>query len=232
MQHRILRMILLGCPGAGKGTQAQLISKRYDIPAISTGDMLRAAVKSQSAIGEQVKSIMERGALVPDDLIIALVKERISQPDCRAGFLLDGFPRTIVQAEALKHSGVPIDVVIEIDVADEEIVKRLSGRRLHAASGRIYHLIYNPPKEDMKDDITGEPLIQRPDDTEETVRKRITVYHQQTSPLVDYYLQWAKSDPSHVAAPRFARVNGMDNVEVIKRKIFEILDSPEKSLSL
>ena len=223
---RSLRVILLGCPGAGKGTQAKLITERYGIPQISTGDMLRAEIKSGSSLGEEAKSIMDRGALVPDEMIIALVKKRIKQPDCAAGFLLDGFPRTLVQAEALRTSGISIDYVIEIDVHDEEIVKRLSGRRVHMASGRTYHLTFNPPKVDTLDDITGEPLVQRPDDTEETIRKRLAVYHKQTSPLVDYYLHWTDSGKAiadNLPAPNFTRINGIDTVEAIREKIFATL---------
>ncbi|RMD71473.1 MAG: adenylate kinase [Gammaproteobacteria bacterium] len=216
-----MRIILLGPPGAGKGTQAKFIQEAFGIPHISTGDMLRAAVQQGTPLGKMAKSYMDAGQLVPDDVIIGLVKERIQQPDCAKGFLLDGFPRTVAQAEALKGAGVDIDAVVEIDVPDEEIIKRLSGRRVHPASGRVYHMIYNPPKEDEKDDITGEPLIQRDDDKEETVRKRLEVYHQQTRPLVEYYQQWAASgDPK---APRYIKISGLGSVEEIRDRILAAL---------
>ncbi len=182
-----MRLILLGGPGAGKGTQANYIKEKYQIPQISTGDMLRAAVKAGSELGKQAKSFMDAGGLVPDEVIIGLVKERIKDKDCQKGFLFDGFPRTLPQADAMKAAGVGIDAVVEIDVPDEEIIKRMSGRRAHLASGRTYHVIYNPPKVEGKDDVTGEPLVQRDDDKEETVKKRLEVYHAQTEPLVDYY---------------------------------------------
>ena len=182
-----MRVILLGAPGAGKGTQAGFITKKFGIPQISTGDMLRAAVKAGTELGLQAKSVMDAGGLVSDDLIINLVKERIAQPDCANGFLFDGFPRTIPQAEAMKEAGVSIDNVVEIAVDDEEIVQRIAGRRVHEASGRVYHVVYNPPKVEGKDDVTGEELVQRMDDTEETVRHRLSVYHSQTKPLVDFY---------------------------------------------
>ena len=181
----------MGGPGAGKGTQANYIKERFDIPQISTGDMLRAAVKAGNELGIMAKKIMDAGGLVPDDIIIGLVKARIAQPDCRKGFLFDGFPRNIPQADSMKAACIPIDYVIEIDVSDEEIIRRLSGRRVHPASGRIYHMIFNPPKSDNKDDLTGEPLIQRDDDKEETVRKRLEIYHTQTKPLVEYYAKWS-----------------------------------------
>ncbi|WP_163577428.1 adenylate kinase [Halomonas faecis] len=217
-----MRLILLGAPGAGKGTQAQFICERFHIPQISTGDMLRAAVKEGSELGLKVKEIMTTGGLVSDDIIIALVKERIAQPDCENGFLFDGFPRTIPQAEAMKEAGVKIDHVLEIAVDDEEIVKRLAGRRVHPDSGRVYHVEYNPPREPGKDDVTGEPLIQRDDDRESTVRNRLSVYHEQTAPLVDYYQQWAQEDPE--AAPAYHRVAGVGSVDEITGQVLEALE--------
>ncbi|WP_163558594.1 adenylate kinase [Halomonas sp. NO4] len=217
-----MRLILLGAPGAGKGTQAQFICERFNIPQISTGDMLRAAVKEGSELGLKVQEIMTTGGLVSDDIIIALVKERISQPDCENGFLFDGFPRTIPQAEAMKEAGVKIDHVLEIAVDDEEIVKRLAGRRVHPGSGRVYHVEYNPPKEPGKDDVTGEALIQRDDDRESTVRNRLSVYHEQTAPLVDYYQQWAKEDPE--AAPVYHRVKGVGSVDEITAQVLKALE--------
>ncbi|SEL15436.1 adenylate kinase [Halomonas daqiaonensis] len=217
-----MRLILLGAPGAGKGTQAQFICERYDIPQISTGDMLRAAVKEGSELGLKAKEIMNSGGLVSDDIIIALVKERISQPDCANGFLFDGFPRTIPQAQAMKDAEVKIDHVLEIAVDDEEIVKRLAGRRVHPGSGRVYHLEYQPPKEEGKDDVTGEALIQRDDDRESTVRNRLAVYHEQTAPLVDYYRQWAKEDPE--AAPEYHRVEGVGSIDDITAQVKEALE--------
>jgi len=217
-----MRLILLGAPGAGKGTQAQFICERFKIPQISTGDMLRAAVKEGSELGLKVKEIMTTGGLVSDDIIIALVKERISQPDCENGFLFDGFPRTIPQAEAMKVAAVKIDHVLEIAVDDEEIVKRLAGRRVHPGSGRVYHVEYNPPKEPGKDDVTGEPLIQRDDDRESTVRNRLAVYHEQTAPLVDYYQQWAKEDAE--AAPAYHRVEGVGSVDEITGQVLKALE--------
>ncbi|KJZ14406.1 MULTISPECIES: adenylate kinase [Halomonas] len=217
-----MRLILLGAPGAGKGTQAQFICERYDIPQISTGDMLRAAVKEGSELGLKVKEIMTTGGLVSDDIIIALVKERIAQPDCANGFLFDGFPRTIPQADAMKEGGVKIDHVLEIAVADEEIVNRLAGRRVHPASGRVYHVDHNPPKEDGKDDVTGEALVQRDDDRENTVRNRLSVYHEQTEPLVGYYQQWAQQAPED--APRYHRVEGVGSVDDITRQVREALE--------
>ena len=211
-----MRIILLGAPGAGKGTQVKFITGEFTIPQISTGDMLRAAVKAGTALGLKVKDIMASGGLVSDDIIIDLVKERINQDDCKNGFLFDGFPRTIPQAEALTSSGVPIDHVLEIFVDDDEIVARLSGRRVHEASGRIYHVTHNPPKQQGIDDETGEPLIQRDDDKEETVRKRLEVYHQQTEPLVDYYQH-------KVEGVSFGRVQGVGNMDEIKAKVFAVL---------
>ncbi|MCG8612310.1 MAG: adenylate kinase [Pseudomonadales bacterium] len=214
-----MRAILLGAPGAGKGTQAQFITQKYEIPQISTGDMLRAAVKAGTPLGLKVKEVMASGGLVSDETIIELIEERITQADCANGFLLDGFPRTIPQAEALKEKGIKIDHVIEIAVDDEEIVKRLSGRRVHEASGRVYHTIYNPPKVEGMDDETGEALIQREDDQESTVRKRLDIYHSQTAPLVDYYKNWAAEDAA--AAPGYVHVPGVGTVEEIRDKIFE-----------
>lgn len=223
-----MRIIILGCPGAGKGTQARFITEHFHIPQISTGDMLRAAVKSGNDLGKTAKQIMDDGQLVSDDLIIALVKDRIQQPDCQNGFLFDGFPRTIPQAEAIRQLKIPLDYVIEIDVSDEEIVKRLSGRRIHPASGRTYHMIYNPPKNDNVDDITGEPLIHREDDDEETVRKRLDIYHQQTRPLLDYYLQWINSGDT--AAPRYLRIDGMGSVTEIRDRILNSLSQRQEDI--
>ncbi|WP_166269047.1 adenylate kinase [Marinobacter caseinilyticus] len=216
-----MRIIMLGAPGAGKGTQAQFITERFGIPQISTGDMLRAAVKAESELGLQVKEVMATGGLVSDDIIIALIEERVKQEDCRNGFLLDGFPRTIPQAEALRDQGIVIDYVVEIAVDDEEIVHRLSGRRVHEASGRIYHVKYDPPKESGKDDETGEPLMQRADDKEETVRKRLGIYHSQTAPLIDYYQDLAAKDPA--SAPKYVRVKGVGSLDDIRSQILEKL---------
>ncbi len=221
-----MRIIILGCPGAGKGTQARFIAEQYHIPQISTGDMLRAAVQSGNDLGKTAKKIMDEGGLVSDDLIIALVKDRIQQADCQNGFLFDGFPRTIPQAEAIRQQKIPLDFVIEIDVSDEEIVKRLSGRRIHPASGRTYHMIYNPPQVDSVDDITGEPLIHREDDDEQTVRKRLAVYHEQTQPLLNYYAKWANNgDPN---APRYIKIDGMGSVTEIRDRIFAALSQRQK----
>lgn len=216
-----MRIILLGPPGAGKGTQAQAIMQRYSIPQISTGDMLRAAVKAGTELGLKAKAVMDAGGLVSDELIIGLVKERIAKPDCEKGFLFDGFPRTIPQADALNNSKVPLDHVVEIQVDDEEIVRRMSGRWIHEASGRVYHAINNPPKRAGFDDVTGEPLMQRVDDKEETVRKRLQVYHDQTKPLVDYYAKLAATP----GAPRLHRIAGVGSVEQIRDKIFAALNS-------
>ena len=215
-----MRIILLGPPGAGKGTQAQLICQRYNIPQISTGDMLRAAIREGTELGLKAKTVMDNGGLVSDDLIIDLVKDRIAQPDCANGCIFDGFPRTIPQAEALETAGVKIDHVIEIAVPDEEIVTRLSGRRQHMASGRVYHLVYNPPKVEGLDDITGEPLAQRPDDLEETIRKRLVSYHSETELLVGFYEGRAKDGAD---APSYNQLNGMDSIENVKEKLFSIL---------
>ena len=217
-----MRLILLGAPGAGKGTQATFICKKYDIPQISTGDMLRAAVKAGSPLGIEAKKVMDAGGLVSDDLIINLVKERITQPDCAHGFLFDGFPRTIPQADAMKAAGVKIDYVLEIDVPFEAIIERMSGRRSHPASGRTYHVKFNPPKVEGLDDVTGEPLIQREDDKEETVGKRLEVYSAQTRPLVEYYSNWAKEAPE--AAPKYRAISGMGGVDEITEKAFMALN--------
>jgi adenylate kinase len=218
-----MRLILLGGPGAGKGTQANFIKDKYQIPQISTGDMLRAAVKEGTELGKKAKEYMDAGKLVPDDVIIGLVKERIKEPDCKKGFLFDGFPRTIPQADAMKAAGVPIESVVDIDVPDTEIIKRMSGRRVHLASGRTYHIIFNPPKKEGQDDVTGEPLIQRDDDKEETVRKRLDVYHAQTEPLIDYYKNWEKSGDS--VAPKYIRIEGVGKVEDIRDRIYSALDN-------
>ncbi len=216
-----MRLILLGGPGAGKGTQAGFITQRYGIPQISTGDMLRGAVKAGTPMGLAAKEVMDRGELVSDDIIIALVKERIRAPDCAKGFLFDGFPRTIPQAEAMREAGVPVEHVVEIVVDDNLIIERMSGRRVHLASGRTYHVKHNPPRQDMKDDVTGEPLIQRDDDTEETVRNRLQIYHRQTEPLVAYYSRWsATGDPK---APRYHQVDGMGKVEEVRDRVFAAL---------
>ena len=216
-----MRLILLGAPGAGKGTQATFLCKKYGIPQISTGDMLRAAVKAGTPLGLQAKAVMESGALVSDDLIINLVKERIAEPDCANGFLFDGFPRTIPQADAMKAAGVKLDYVLEIDVPYGDIIERMSGRRSHPASGRTYHVKFNPPKVEGIDDVTGEPLIQRDDDKEETVRKRLEVYGQQTRPLVDYYASWAKADPA--GAPKYRVIAGVGSVDEITQRALAAL---------
>jgi adenylate kinase len=216
-----MRLILLGAPGAGKGTQATFICQKYGIPQISTGDMLRAAVKAGTPLGLEAKSVMESGGLVSDNLIINLVKERIAQADCANGFLFDGFPRTIPQADAMKAAGVKLDYVLEIDVPFEAIIERMSGRRSHPASGRTYHVKFNPPKVQGLDDVTGEPLIQREDDKEETVKKRLEVYSAQTRPLVEYYSDWALNDPA--VAPRYRAISGMGSVDDITSRAFEAL---------
>lgn len=216
-----MRLILIGPPGAGKGTQAAYIKEHFGIPQISTGDMLRAAVKAGTELGKAAKVIMEKGGLVSDDIIIGLVKERLQADDCKNGFLFDGFPRTIPQAQALKDAGIPIDFVLEIAVEDAEIVKRMSGRRVHPASGRSYHVVFNPPKVEGKDDVTGEPLVQRDDDREEVVLKRLSVYHAQTEALVSFYSDLAKSGDS--SAPAYRKVGGVGSIESIRDAIFEAL---------
>ena len=216
-----MRLILLGAPGAGKGTQATFICEQFGIPQISTGDMLRAAVKAGTPLGIEAKKVMDAGGLVSDDIIIGLVKERITQADCAKGFLFDGFPRTIPQAEAMKDAGVKLDFVLEIDVPFDAIIERMSGRRAHVASGRTYHVKFNPPKVDGIDDVTGEPLIQRDDDKEETVRTRLDVYSQQTRPLVDYYENWANAAPG--VAPAYRAISGMGSVDEITARVFEAL---------
>lgn len=216
-----MRLILLGGPGAGKGTQATFITQRYRIPQISTGDMLRAAVKAGTALGVAAKQVMDRGELVSDDIIIGLVKERIKQPDAAQGFLFDGFPRTIPQADAMKNAGVPLQHVVEIAVPDELIVERMSGRRSHLASGRTYHVTFNPPKVAGKDDVTGEPLVQRDDDKEATVRNRLEVYHRQTEPLIEYYRKWGASGDAK--APKYHRVDGTKSVDQVRDAVFAAL---------
>ena len=218
-----MRLILLGAPGAGKGTQASFICQHYGIPQISTGDMLRAAVKAGTDMGLAAKKVMDAGGLVGDDIIIGLVKERIAQPDCANGFLFDGFPRTIPQADAMKQAGVKLDCVLEIDVPFDAIIERMSGRRVHVASGRTYHVRFNPPKHDGLDDHTGEALIQRDDDKEETVKKRLEVYSAQTRPLVDYYASWSEKEPS--LAPRYRAISGQGSVEEITERAFKALQS-------
>ena len=218
-----MRLILFGAPGAGKGTQATFMCQKYGIPQISTGDMLRAAVKAGTPLGLQAKAVMDSGALVSDDIIIGLVKERIAQADCAGGFLFDGFPRTIPQADAMKAAGVKLDYVLEIDVPFDAIIERMSGRRSHPASGRTYHVKFNPPKVAGQDDVTGEPLIQRDDDKEETVKKRLEVYSSQTRPLVDYYRNWAQSEPA--AAPRYRAISGTGSVEEITSRALQALAS-------
>ena len=218
-----MRLILLGAPGAGKGTQATFVCRKYGIPQISTGDMLRAAVKAGTPLGIEAKKIMDAGGLVGDELIINLVKDRLAQPDCAHGFLFDGFPRTLPQADAMKAAGVKLDYVLEIDVPFEAIIERMSGRRSHPTSGRTYHVKFNPPRTAGMDDVTGEPLIQRNDDKEETVRKRLEVYSAQTRPLVDYYSSWAKAAPD--AAPKYRAISGMGSVEDITARAFKALSS-------
>ncbi len=216
-----MRLILLGPPGAGKGTQASFIRERFRIPQISTGDMLRGAVKAGTPLGLAAKKVMDAGQLVSDDIIIGLVKERLKHLDCKKGYLFDGFPRTIPQAEAMRESGVDLDFVLEIDVAEDEIIQRMSGRWVHPGSGRVYHVKFNPPKTAGKDDVTGEPLIQRDDDREETVRKRLEVYRKQTRPLVDYYSNWAaQGDPR---APKYRKISGVGSVAEIRDRVFAAL---------
>ena len=216
-----MKLILLGAPGAGKGTQAAFITEKYGIPQISTGDMLRAAVKAGTPLGLEAKKVMDAGQLVSDEIILGLIKERLRQPDCAKGFLFDGFPRTIPQAEALRTQGVDLDLVLEIDVPDEEIIKRMSGRRVHTASGRTYHIVFNPPKVAGKDDVTGEDLIQREDDKEETVRKRLEVYHSQTKPLVEFYSKWAATGDAR--APKYRKVNGVGPLDGIREAVLAAL---------
>lgn len=216
-----MRVILLGPPGAGKGTQAQVITQQFQVPQISTGDMLRAAVKAGTELGVAAKKIMDAGGLVSDDIIIGLVKERLTQPDCVNGCLFDGFPRTIPQAQALINAGIAIDYVVEISVPDAEIISRLSGRRVHPNSGRVYHIQHNPPKVDGKDDVTGEDLVQRDDDKEDTIKKRLEVYHQQTAQLVGFYQQLAASGDT--TAPKYARIEGVGSVEAISAKVTSVL---------
>ena len=216
-----MRLILLGPPGAGKGTQANFIKETFGIPQISTGDMLRAAVKAGTPLGLEAKKVMDAGGLVSDDIIIGLVKDRLQQDDCKAGYMFDGFPRTLPQADAMKDAGVAIDFVLEIDVPDAEIVERMSGRRAHLASGRTYHVKYNPPKVEGKDDVTGEDLVQRDDDKEETVKKRLDVYHSQTKPLVEYYSKWAASGDAK--APKVRKISGLGAVDAITANAFAAL---------
>jgi adenylate kinase len=216
-----MRILLLGLPGAGKGTQAQFLIEKFGIPQISTGDMLRAAIKAGTPLGLEAREYMDHGALVPDHIVIELVRERVKQPDCARGFIMDGFPRTLPQADALRAAGIDIDHVIEIEVSDNEILRRMSGRRVHLPSGRSYHIEFKPPKVPGKDDLTGEPLVQRPDDDEATVVKRIATYHSQTKPLVNYYLNWAASgDPR---APHYINIYGTGSVQHIRDKIFAAL---------
>lgn len=216
-----MRLILIGPPGAGKGTQAAFIKERFAIPQISTGDMLRAAVKAGTPLGLKAKSVMESGALVSDDIILGLMEERLAQPDCKNGFLLDGFPRTIPQAEALKKTGIPIDFVLEISVPDDEIVRRISGRRVDPVSGRTYHIVYNPPKVEGKDDVTGDPLIQRDDDKEDVVRHRLEVYHNQTEALVKFYGDLAKSGDK--TTPQYRAISGLGTIDEITARVFDAL---------
>lgn len=216
-----MRLILLGGPGAGKGTQANFLTEHFNIPQISTGDMLRAAVKADTPLGSEAKKVMDAGGLVSDDIIMGLIKERLRESDCRNGYLFDGFPRTIAQAEAMRTEGIGVDYVVEIAVPDEEIIKRMSGRRVHPASGRSYHVEFNPPKDAGKDDVTGEGLIQRNDDKEDTVRRRLEVYHEQTAPLIDYYTRWGQSDDPD--APSYVRVDGIGDVEEVKQRILRAM---------
>lgn len=218
-----MRLLLLGQPGAGKGTQAQYLVEKYGIPQISTGDMLRKAIKAGSDLGARAKGYMDRGELVPDELVIALVDERVREADCNGGFIVDGFPRNLAQAEALRAAGIDIDCVVDLQVDDNEILRRMSGRRVHPASGRSYHVEFNPPKVAGKDDVTGEPLVQRPDDNEATVQKRIETYHSQTKPLVDYYVRWSKSGDAR--APRYVAVQGQGSVETIRDRIFGAVEA-------
>jgi len=214
-----MRLMLLGCPGVGKGTQAKFITEKFNIPQISTGDMLRAAITAGTELGKEAKKVMDQGSLVSDDIIIELVKNRIQQADCHNGFLLDGFPRTIPQAEALNHHHVYLDAVVEIFLPDEEIIRRLSGRRIHPGSGRVYHVIYHPPKVADRDDLTGDPLVQRSDDQEETIRHRLHVYHQQTAPLIDYY---------NAQSPVYFKIDGRGSVEEVKERVFNAIEMISK----
>ncbi|CAB3817302.1 MAG: adenylate kinase [Achromobacter mucicolens] len=218
-----MRLILLGPPGAGKGTQAAFLTQHFGIPQISTGDMLRAAVKAGTPLGIEAKKVMDAGGLVSDEIIIGLVQDRLTQPDCANGYLFDGFPRTIPQADALKSAGVKLDYVVEIAVPEEDIIERMSGRRVHQPSGRSYHVRFNPPKTEGKDDVTGEDLVQRDDDREETVRHRLSVYREQTRPLVDYYSAWAQQEPA--AAPKYRKISGVGAVDEIKSRLFEAVQS-------
>ena len=218
-----MRIILLGPPGAGKGTQASFLCARYDVPQISTGDMLRAAIKAGTPLGQAAKVVMDKGQLVSDDIVVELVKERLRQPDCAKGYLFDGFPRTLAQAEAMRAADLRVDYLLEIDVPDEEIIVRMAGRRVHLASGRSYHVKFNPPKVADRDDMSGEPLIQRDDDREETVRRRLQVYHAQTQPLIAYYETWAASGDAR--APRHLRISGSGGVEQIRDRAFAALDA-------
>ena len=218
-----MRVVLLGGPGAGKGTQAAFITGRYGIPQISTGDMLRAAIRSGSGLGARAKVLMDAGRLVPDEIIISLVEERITAGDCGSGFLLDGFPRTIPQAEVMRARGVHIDAVVEITVPDQNIIERMSGRRVHPGSGRTYHLRFNPPATTGLDDVTGEPLVQRDDDQESTVRRRIEVYHEQTAPIIEYYQQWGEDNPC--SAPRVSRIDGLGSLEDVRERVIAALDA-------
>ncbi len=221
-----MRLMLLGGPGAGKGTQALRLVERYKIPQISTGDMLRAAIAEKTALGLSAKKIMESGGLVSDDIIIGLVKERLKNKDCENGFLFDGFPRTLIQADALKNALIKLDHVITLEVEDEEIIKRISGRRIHPSSGRVYHILTRPPKNEGHDDLTNEPLIQRDDDKEDTVRKRLEVYHSQTEPLINYYRTWSKNDP--LVAPQFHSIEGVGSEDEIFSKIISLLETKEE----
>jgi len=218
-----MRLILLGPPGAGKGTQAAFVTQHFAIPQISTGDMLRAAVKAGTPLGQEAKKVMDAGGLVSDEIIIGLVQDRLKQPDCANGYLFDGFPRTIPQADALKSAGVALDYVVEIEVPEQDIIERMSGRRVHPASGRSYHVRFNPPKAEGLDDLTGEPLVQRDDDREETVRNRLAVYQKQTRPLVDYYASWAQAGDAK--APKYRKISGVGAVEDIKSRLFQALAS-------
>jgi adenylate kinase len=217
-----VRLILLGPPGAGKGTQAQFIAERFGIPQISTGDMLRAAIKAGTPLGLAAKKVMDAGQLVSDDIVVALVQERLAQPDCKSGYLFDGFPRTLPQAETMRGAGVPVEYVLEIDVPDEEIVARMGGRRVHVASGRTYHVRFNPPKVPDRDDVTGEPLIQRDDDRADTVRKRLEVYHAQTQALVEYFARWAATGDAR--APKYRKISGVGSVDDIRARAFAALE--------